>query len=221
MKHEILNLCPDANISVIYNGLNYQSFGEIPQNTIENIKVNLKVPGEFILSVGHFEERKNYENLLDAIEILKKNGLEVPLVIVGNDNGHRESIKKKIFQQDLGDLVQIHSNLKDLEVQALYRLCKLFIFPSIYEGFGIPILESMAAKTPIILSNLDVFKEITQNQGVYFDPDSPDDIAKTINSTLIDSSLLDNIVDYGNNRVKDFSFDSLALQLKNFYIVNK
>lgn len=221
MKNEILNLCPDSNISVIYNGLNYQSFGEVPQNIIENIKTNLKVPREFILSVGHFEERKNYENLIDAIKILKNNGLEVPLVIVGNDNGYRDCIKKKISQQNLGHLVHIYSNLKDIEVQAIYRLCKLFIFPSIYEGFGIPILESMAAKAPLISSNLDVFKEITQNKGIYFDPDSPDDIAQTIKNTLTDSSLLDDIVDYGNNRVKDFGFDSLALQLKNFYIVNK
>ena len=63
--------------------------------------------------------------------------------------------------------MRIYNNLTDIEVQALYRLSKLFVFPSIYEGFGIPILESMAMNTPLILSKIDVFNEITQNKGIY------------------------------------------------------
>ena len=218
MKSEILKLCPNVNISVIYNGLDYESFGYISKNIIEETQRNLKIPSEFALSVGHFEDRKNYENLINAIRILKETGFEIPLVIVGNDNGGKEEIKKKISKNNLDKLIFLRSNLTNIEVKALYKLSKLFIFPSLYEGFGIPILESMAASTPFILSDIEVFKEITQNQGVYFNPYSPNDMANSIKNTLTDTDLLNDIQDYGNNRVLDFSFDTLALELKKFYI---
>ena len=218
MKSEILKLCPNVDISVIYNGLDYESFNQISANIIEETKKNLKIPSEFALSVGHFEDRKNYENLIDAIKILKDIGLEIPLVIVGNDNGSKEKIMKKISQNNLNKLIFLRSDITNLEVKALYKLSNLFIFPSVYEGFGIPLLESMAAKTPLISSDIEVFREITQNQGIYFDPLSPLNIANSIKNTLMDSNLLNDIQAYGINRVRDFSFNSLALQLKNFYI---
>ena len=221
MKAEILKLCPDADISVIYNGLNHKNFANVQQDTVDKIKKELNLPSEFILSVGHFEHRKNYLNLIDAVNILKKLKFKIPLVIVGNDNGTKKIIDKKISQENLSDLVHIHSNLTDAEVQVLYKTCNLFIFPSTYEGFGIPILESMAMNTPIILSDLKVFKEITQNKGIYFNPHDPNDIAKCIKETLMDEDLLNDMKHYGLTRVKDFDFFNLALKLKKFYLSRK
>ena len=79
----------------------------------------------------------------------------------------------------------------------------------------------MALKTPVITSNLKVFKEITQNQGIYFDPSKPIEIANSINNILANKVIRDRLIDYGNLRVKDFSFSELAIQLENFYIENK
>ena len=218
MKREILELKPNSDISVIHNGLDQKSFAELHQDTVDRVKKDLKLPSDFILSVGHLEHRKNYLNLIEGIKILKDSNFRIPLVIVGNDSGTKSKIDKKISEYDLHDLVRIYNNLTDIEVQALYRLSKLFVFPSIYEGFGIPILESMAMNTPLILSNIDVFKEITQNKGIYFDPYDPSDIARCIKETLMDENLIQEIKDYGSRRVKDFDFDNLSREFKNFYL---
>ena len=218
MKDEILKFSPNSDISVIYNGLDCDSFSDVPEDVTQKIRKQLKLPSDFILSVGHFEHRKNYINLINSIKILKKKNFKIPLVIIGNDNGTKETICKKIDQENLSDLIHIFSDLSDEEVKGVYKLSKLFIFPSTYEGFGIPILESMASKTPIVLSNLTVFKEITEGVGIYFDPHNPNDIAKCIKDTLSNENLLDDLKGYGSTRVKDFSFKNLAIELKKFYL---
>ena len=111
--------------------------------------------------------------LVEAMAQLRDRGRSCSLIIVGNDRGgkdrgEREAIEKRIDAMDLIGNVKILRNLNDFEVKCVYKLCNLFVFPSSYEGFGIPILEAMAAGCPMVLSDIPVFREITENRGIYF-----------------------------------------------------
>lgn len=217
MRKEINQLTPNANISVIYNGIDVNQFLDISEDEIYAFQAEFKLPSQFILSIGHFEKRKNYFNLIDAIKILKDRGFDCPLLIVGNDNGEKQKIFNKVQKEGLDKQVFLFSGLSDLQVRYLYKLSNAFIFPSLYEGFGIPILESMAAETPIIMSDLEVFHEIMNGKGVYFNQNRSISIAETIEGTLTDSDLILDLKKYGLNRIKDFSFFKLAQKLKLLY----
>ena len=217
MKDSILNSFPNANVEYIYNGIDTQHFVLQDSLVLASIQKALSLPVNFLLAVGHFEARKNYEALIDCMALLKEQGLDAPLVIVGNDNGGKAMIAEKVRSKNLQDSIFLYSNLSDQEVQCIYQLCSAFIFPSIYEGFGIPILEAMAHAKPFILSDIDVFKEITQNQGVYFQSDSPESMALAVNDALTNTDIASQLTDYGQQRVRDFDFKHLALKLQTVY----
>ncbi|WP_428357436.1 glycosyltransferase family 4 protein [Methyloprofundus sp.] len=217
MKEEILGFYPDIPISVVFNGLNASKFDHVSVSDQQAFRLKYSLPAEFVLSVGHLEKRKNYLNLIDAISLLRDQGRSCYLVIIGNDSGEGLVIKEKIEQLNLSGYVKILSGLSDLEVRCAYKLSQLFIFPSSYEGFGIPILEAMAADCPIVLSDIPVFREITQGQGAYFSHDQPESIARVINEVLSSSCEIERLIKYGNKRVQDFGFKKIAGDLADVY----
>ena len=217
MRDEILSLYPGVPISVIYNGLDAHNYDEILENNMTEVRQKYALPEEFILAVGHFEKRKNYLRLVEAIARLRDRGRPCSLVIVGNNSGERQRIRDQVDFAGLSCCVTLLSGLSDLEVRCVYKLCRLFVFPSSYEGFGIPILEAMAAKRPMVLSDIPVFREITQNKGVYFPHDNVELMAMAIEKVLSSSSHRERLIEYGNIRVQDFSFKSLAGQVEHLY----
>lgn len=210
MKKEILGFYPGITASVIYNGIDAKGFGNVSDADKQAVSRKRKLPHEFILAIGHFEQRKNYLRLIDALALLRDRGSAPHLVIVGNDSGERKAIEARISAENLSGQVKILSGLSDLEVRCLYKLCSLFVFPSSYEGFGIPILESMASGCPMVLSDIPVFREITQDQGFYFPHDDPEAMAFAIEQVLGSSEERERLVSYGNMRVSDFSFQNIA-----------
>ena len=217
MKEVILKYYPGTSISVIYNGFDVHGFDGATDLVISAVRQKLSLPENFLLAVGHFEERKNYLRLIEALSILRDRGRSCSLVIIGNDNGGRNILENKIESLNLSRHVQILSGLSDLEVRSAYKLCSLFIFPSAYEGFGIPILEAMAAGRPMVLSDIAVFREITQNHGIYFPYDDVELMASAIEMGLSSGVERGRVIDYGDERIKDFSFKNLAAQIVSLY----
>jgi len=217
MKQEILGFFPDASISVIYNGLDLTGFAKVTKSDLQAVRCKYGLPENFVLAVGHLERRKNYLRLIDAMARLRDRGQSCCLLIVGNDSGERQAIEKRIASAKLIGTVKFLSKLSDLEVRCVYKLCSLFVFPSSYEGFGIPILEAMAAGCPMVLSDIPVFREITQDTGVYFPHDDSEAMAAAIEKVLSLSSERTRLIDYGKERVQAFSFQSLSGQLASLY----
>jgi glycosyltransferase involved in cell wall biosynthesis len=184
---------------------------------MQDVRRKFGLPSEFLLSVGHFERRKNYVRLVEAIALLRARGFDCNLVLVGNDSGERRLVEEAVSAAKLGARVKILSGLSDLEVRCIYKLSSMFVFPSSYEGFGIPILEAMAAGIPTVLSDIAVFREITEDQGVHFPHDSSEAMAEAIESTLTSSSRCGELAAYGRRRVQDFSFDRLSSQMAALY----
>ena len=217
MKAEILRFFPGVPISVIYNGFNGHEYDHVSETNMQKFRNKYALPSDFVLSVGHFEKRKNYLLLIDAIAQLRDRGRPCFLLIIGNDSGAMKIVQERIAIANLSANVKILSGLSNLEVRCAYKLCNLFVFPSAYEGFGIPILEAMAAARPMVLSDIPVFREITQNRGLYFPHHDSALMADSIEKILSSSSERERIIKFGNERVKTFAFKELAAQLETLY----
>jgi len=217
MKKEIQNLDVSTPITVIYNGISDSYSDDFKNEDILKVKEKFNINDNFFLSVGHFEKRKNYLNLIKTMKLLKDDGFNIPLFIIGNDNGEKKAVLDLVEEFDLIGQVFILSHLSNLEVKVFYSLASLFIFPSLYEGFGIPILEAMSSKTPIVMSDLEVFKELTNEKYVYFDPHDVSSMVEKIKFVLNNPKVTETFRDFGSKRVNDFTFDGLAVQLKSLY----
>ena len=217
MKEEILNLFPDVPVSVIYNGIDTLQFTQITERDIEDFQSRYSLFKGYALAVGHFEVRKNYLRLIDALALLRDRRVDCPILIIGNDNGQKRIIEKAIAAANLAGRIKLLSGLSDLEVCCAYKLSELFVFPSMYEGFGIPILEAMAANRPMVLSNQQVFREITEDQAIFFPHDDVEAMADAIELGLTSSAERSRIVANYDRRLRDFSFQNLAMQVAAIY----
>lgn len=209
MRKEILRFYPRAKVEVIYNGIDIKLFREKSLRKFDFCE-KYNIPNDFILAVGHLEKRKNYSRLIDAMHILSlKNQLHC-LVIVGNDSGERERLNQKLVDLNLSNQVFVLENLSDSDLVAAYQAAQCLVFPSMYEGFGIPILEAMAASLPIVMSDIEVFREITEGKGHYFSPYDSACIARNIEKLLQSNQDKMRSVVYGEARVNFFDYKNLS-----------
>jgi glycosyltransferase involved in cell wall biosynthesis len=217
MRAELLAIEPSATITTIYNGIDATPWSQGNVDVTEATRKRLRMPRDFILAVGHLEKRKNYARLIEAIAILRETRPGLALVIVGNDGGDRGAIASEIEHRGLLDRVLLLQNVSDDDLASIYRLSRLVVFPSCYEGFGIPILEAMAARRPLVVSDLPVFVELTEGIGCYFPPSNAAAMTDAIGSVLDDPELERDLVAYGDTRMRAFGFDQLAAQVEDVY----
>ncbi|WP_290890458.1 glycosyltransferase family 1 protein [Arenimonas sp.] len=220
MKRALLAVDPGLRVSVIYNGLSQASLATVSPRDLAAFQARFGLGEGYVLAVGHLEARKNYPRLVDAMAVLHARGLTPSLVIIGNDSGEREAVESHVRAAGLVGQVHLLSGLTDQEVRCAYSACGLFVFPSTYEGFGIPIIEAMAAGRPMVLSNIDVFREITQQKGTYFPPADVDAMAEAMAKVLSSGTEQARIIGYGLTRINDFSYRRLAEQVKVLYESN-
>ena len=216
-KKELLRHYPNSKISVVYNGIDKKLFDKITEIDLKKIKNKYFLPKYFLLSVGHFEKRKNYKRLIDAFNVIKKNDKKQHLVLVGKKNQEVKKLKDQITALNLDKSVLIINSASDFEIRCIYKLSNIFVSPSLYEGFGIPVLEAMAAKVPFVLSDIDVFKEITNNEGLYFDPENTDSITNKILYLINNDYEKKRLIKYAEKRINDFDFNQLTFNLKKLY----
>ena len=212
MRAELAAVDPHVSITTIYNGVNRVPF-EAAARKGAAIAQSLGLPNNFLLAVGHFEPRKNYRALVAAMTHLRTTGPDLHLQIVGRDGGTLEETRAQVEALGLGDRVTLRTEVDDAALHRLYRSARALVFPSLYEGFGIPLLEAMAAGLPMAVSDLAVFRELTEDQAAYFPPHDPAAIARVIGDLLGSPERQQAMIAYGFGRAGDFSFDGLARQL--------
>jgi glycosyltransferase involved in cell wall biosynthesis len=198
-KRDILNFYPNLSpnkITVIHHGVTQMKFESISNQY-----------GNYILFVGGREGYKNFNNFFKAIVPILKNDKTLNLVCTG-------SSFNKIELQMINDAMlhmQCYSvYVNDIELNSLYKHARVFVFPSFYEGFGLPILEAFVNECPICISNASCFPEIAGDAAVYFDPNSTDSIKNSIERVIDDPELSNFLRDRGRERVKDFSWEKSA-----------
>jgi glycosyltransferase involved in cell wall biosynthesis len=187
------------------------SIVEPQQNTAINNYEHL-LNKKYILHVGTIEKRKNLATLITAFEgLLQNNPQEIYLVIVG-----QKSNKPTLQDDAIFELVAASSLLKkhvvftgylsDNQTATLYKHAALYVFPSINEGFGIPILEAFAHRVPVLVSNNSCLPEVADNAAITFDPTNPNALSKLMAQTLNDPALIQSLQQRGTERLKHFSW---------------
>jgi len=209
-KNEILQRLDfkEEQIEVIYHGIDHNLF-QVYSN--EDLKVDFELPKKFILSVGSIEPRKNLIGLLEAysklsLEIKK----EYKLVIAGFKGWENKEIMALIEKNQ--ENIHYLGFISDKELSIVYNLASLFVFPSFYEGFGLPVLEAMACGTPVVCSDSSSIPEVGGDAVVYCDPNNTDDISNKIVQVLNDTELQKSMKVSGIKRAKEFTWEKSASQ---------
>ena len=209
-----------------YTGINpnkIQVIGEAPKTIDASISENETTAIvkqilnlDYILHVGTLEKRKNLTALIQAFKIVRENGFpNLKLVLVGKASNKitlddSSAIKDAIMQQQLTNDVILTDYLGDAEVQQLYQKAKLYVFPSINEGFGIPVLEAFKYQVPVVIANNTCLPEVAGQGAKSFNPFSVQDMANVIGTVLKDEALRQSYIEKGNAQLQNFSWDKTA-----------
>ena len=167
------------------------------------------LPDRYLLFVSTIEPRKNLGVLLDAFERLKaRRAYDGALVVVGRVGWKSEELVPRLHGRDVHHLDYLSPN----ELASVYRNAEIFVFPSIYEGFGFPLLEAMAYDVPSIAARSSSLPEIGGDAALYFDPTSPRELERAIEQLLSDRGLCEELIARGKRRVAEFRWDVTAEQ---------
>ncbi|MDB5151183.1 MAG: glycosyltransferase [Mucilaginibacter sp.] len=209
---ELLSIDP-KKIEVIYQGCD-PSFA-IEQTTAQKsaVKEKYNLPNRFILSVGTIEERKN---LLLTVRALK-NIDDITLVVVGKETKYTEQVKAYITANNLNRRVLFLKDVTFAELPAIYQLASVFVYPSRYEGFGIPILEALNSGTPVIAATGSCLEEAGGPDSLYVSPDDDINLAEKLNNVLGDDGLRQHMITKGRAYAANFTDDKLSQQLMRLY----
>lgn len=199
-------------IQVIYQGC-HPAFKNIKsEEEKEAIRLKYNLPEKFLLNVGSIEPRKNALQIVKAIE-----NIDIPLVIIGKETTYSDQIRQYIKDKGLQQRVHIRQGFSMDELATIYAMADVFIYPSKYEGFGIPIIEALYAGTPVITSNSGVFPEAGGPFSYYINPEKPEEISHAIQAILTNSTLRDEMIKKGLDYVQRFNDDVLAKQWIDLY----
>ncbi len=196
-------------IHVIYQDCDAQFYQKQNGESLSKIESKYQLPNDFILMVSKFEKRKNHLTLLQAI---KSHSIsDIPFVFVGRKGDTYDEVQRFVNENGLDKNVQLFTDVPTNDLPALYQLANISIFPSEYEGFGIPILESLASNTPVLTSQDSCMSEIAGNAGLYFDPLSPDSIANALQE-FKDTNTRNKLISSIEGRLKHFDKNKLLQQ---------
>ena len=187
-------------------------------NTIRQelkFRYNLKIP--FILCVGTLEKRKNIPTLIKAFSKLKKEDINHKLVIIGQQGWKYKNIFKIIHKLGLNNEIIFTGYVPDEDLVKFYNAADLFVYPSIYEGFGLPPLEAMACGTPVITSNTSSLPEVVGNAGITVNPCETDILTGKMYKVLNNTNLQDKLSRKGIKRANKFSWDKTARETWKVY----
>ncbi len=162
----------------------------------------------FFLFVGARGSYKNFDRLLEALGLLKKKRSDVQLHTVGSPLKQAETAR--IESLGLSDQVVDHGLVSDARLSSLYRHCAAFVYPSLYEGFGIPLLEAMGCGAPILASNVSSIPEVTEDAALLFNPESVEEIEERMTQILDDTRLREDLIERGHRRRSVFSWQATA-----------
>ncbi|MGA8231044.1 MAG: glycosyltransferase family 1 protein [Candidatus Acidiferrales bacterium] len=181
---------------------------------LRRLRQKYSLPQEFLLCVATLEPRKNLSRLLGAFQSLRESGrTAASLVIVGREGWLYDRIFAEILAAGLRDEVIFTGHVADEDLAGLYSLARAFVYPSLYEGFGLPCIEAMACGCPVVTSNRGALLEVTGQAAVHADPEDLASIASAIERILRDESLRQTLVERGLERAKLFTWDRYAYEM--------
>ncbi len=206
---------PPEKISVIYQSCHERYMMEKSQKTIDSAQRRYQLPEEYLLTVGSITERKNLLGIIKALWELPES-YRLPLVVVGKGGAYKNKVLEYIHEKGISQQVHFIDVAFD-DLPAVYQKAALFLYPSFYEGFGIPILESLFSKTPVITSGRSSLPEAGGPGAHLVDPSDPKDIAEGIEKVLSDEAYRQRLIEQGFKHARQFRGEPLAQQMMQLY----
>ncbi|WP_198134494.1 glycosyltransferase family 4 protein [Geotalea uraniireducens] len=202
---------PEEKVRVIYLGVD-EGFKPLPDPDLQaTVRDRYRLPSRFILFVGTVQPRKNLDGLMRAYaQLCARPDFSHTLVIAGGSGWKNEGLKELIRTLGLGEKVHFTGYVDETDLPVIYNLADLFVFPSFYEGFGLPLLEAMACGVPVVSSNASCLPEVAGDSALLVYPHSVEDIAAGIARLLGDEALRRTCIERGRERAKLFTWEKCA-----------
>lgn len=172
------------------------------------------LPERFVLFVGNFNPRKNLERLIQSFDMLKEQGDVVQNLVIAGEQGWKFNKTNALAEIKHKGNIHFCGFVADEDMPTLYSAADLFVFPTLYEGFGIPVLEAQSCGTPVLTSNCSSLPEVAGSGAVYVEPYSVASIAEGMKRVLRDENLRQEMISLGLANVKRFSWESSAERLQ-------
>jgi glycosyltransferase involved in cell wall biosynthesis len=210
---EFLGVDP-KKISVVYQGCHPSFYRDVPKGTIEEVRERYGLPKEFILYVGTLERRKNAGLIIKALARVKN---RIPVVLAGRPTKYIAELEGLVKRHQAQDWVKFVYNASFADLPAFYQAASLFIYPSVFEGFGIPIVEGIASGVPVITSNGSCFSEAGGPDCIYVNPSNHEELADAVTMVLDNADLRATMVDASRKYIARFAPSVIANDLMNIY----
>jgi len=218
-------------IKKVLNGVSIERFSaDIPEDEIIKVEKKYNIKKPFVLYVGTLQPRKNIPFLLNAFEKLKNENennekiKKLSLVLAGNRHGHNydkkiDTVIKRIKKTnlDVSKSIKLIGFVSEESLPVVYKSAEALVTSSLYEGFGLPIIEAMAAGTPVVYNDFSCFEEISGDAGLVYENEDENDFTKKIFNIIINSDLRSNLISKGKQRALFFSWEKCAEETLEIY----
>ena len=219
-KRDILKFfpVPSNKVDVIYNAID-DRFSQAPDDIqMHRVRERYQLHDRFLLYSGNVKPHKNLERLIDAFHRLRQSGFnDIKLLITGSEISRHAELRRAVHRFNLHRHVRFLGYLSEETLASLYRLADAFVFPSLYEGFGLPPLEAMASGTPVLTSNVSSLPEVVADSALLIDPYQPASIAEGLARILSDDVLRARLIKDGRARASSFSWEASVRRILTIY----
>jgi glycosyltransferase involved in cell wall biosynthesis len=215
-KQDIISFfkIPERKIDVVYQGCNKLFQHQFSTAEISQVKLEYKLPDKFILNVGTIEERKNLLLIVKALTTVQK---DVKLVVIGKETDYAKEVKDYIAANNLFDRVIFLKNVPLKDLPLIYRCAEIFVYPSRFEGFGIPIIEALYSGIPVVAATGSCLEEAGGPLSCYVHPQDEVQLAWQINNILSNPNKKNKMIAEGLRYVQKFTEKQLAKDLMTTY----
>ncbi len=217
---------PETKITVCYQSCDERFFKSVSDQEKERVKKLYGLPDRFFLYTGSLIERKNLLVICKALEIVKKK-IQIPLVVIGDGGVYKQQVKNFLREKNMESLVLFLSELEATahlpgytmatDFPAIYQQAVCMIYPSIFEGFGIPVLEALCSKIPVITSNISSLPEAGGDGALYISPNDFTALANYMEQIISDSDLRNSLIAKGWTHAQNFTREKCATAVMNAY----
>ena len=207
-----------AKIDVIPNAYDERFAIEPREEDVVRVRERYQLHDDFVLYAGIVKPHKNLDRLIEAFGLVRRRGLDhIKLVLIGDEISRYTALRRAVHRHQLHKYVRFLGYLPEETLAVMYRLAGVFVFPSLYEGFGLPPLEAMASGTPVVTSNVSSLPEVAGDAAVLVDPYDPAAIADGIYRVLADEDLRNALRRKGLRRAAQFSWEASAARVREIY----
>ena len=225
-RRDVLNLMniPAERVLKIYNAIDLGFLTIEPdEKKRQEVLDRYQVDYPYLLYAGSVNPRKNVARIVEAMALLRQDLVDHPkykdlrLIIIGDQMSKYPALRRAVHQSRVSDVVRFLGFVKREELKVFYQGAEVFVFPSLYEGFGLPPLEAMALGTPVVTSGVSALPEVVGDAAMIVKPENVFDIARGVREVLLDDRLRADLVAKGHEQVKRFSWYDTARQVLETY----